>query len=104
MQSQSGISKRQAKKQDTKDQWQAKERFEGRQRQIGHGLPFHVPAEPRIYLAIPNLNYAANSDILWYAAIRFPNCVSGDEARRLLDQVKELRDVRSTAGSFLPMY
>jgi hypothetical protein len=62
---QSGISKRQAKKQDTKDQqWQAKKRFEGTQRQIGHGLPFHVPAEPRIYLAIPDLNYAANSNIL----------------------------------------
>jgi hypothetical protein len=65
MQSQSSISKRQAKKQDTKDQqWQAKELFEGTLRQTRHGLPFHVPAEPRIYLAIPNLNYAANSDIL----------------------------------------
>jgi hypothetical protein len=100
-----GICKRQAKKQDTKDQqWQAKERFEGTQRQIRHGLPVHVPAEPRIYLAIPNLNYAANSDILWYAATSFPNCVFGDEAKRLLNQVKELRDVHSTAGSFLPMY
>jgi hypothetical protein len=30
--------------------------------------------------------------------------VSEDEAKRLLDQVKELRNVRSTAGSVLPMY
>jgi hypothetical protein len=65
MQSQSGISKRQAKKQDTKDKKrQAKERFEGTQTQIRHVLPFHVPAEPRIYFAILTLNYVANSDIL----------------------------------------
>jgi hypothetical protein len=143
MQSQSRISKRQAKKQDTKDQqWQAQERFEGTQRQIRHGLPFKVPAERRIYLAeskfgpkhapcqekaaqqavedrplatnahngtityaaIPNLDYTANRDIPRYIAIRFHKCVSGDEAQRLLDQVKELKHVRSTANFFLPAY
>jgi hypothetical protein len=46
----------------------------------------------------------ADSDIPQYAAIRLPNCVSEDEAQRLLDQVKELKDVRSTAGFFLPAY
>ena len=81
------------------------------QRQIWHGLPFQVPAEPRINLAeshfgpkhipclkkaarqavedrppamiahngtiihasIPNPNFAADSDIPRYAAIRFLN-------------------------------
>jgi len=143
MQSLSGISKGRAKKHDTKDRRrQAKERFEGMQRQIRHSLPFQIPAEPRIYLAeskfgpkhaprlkkaarqavedrllatishngtithagIPNPNYAVDSDIPRYAAIRFPNCVSGNEAQRLLDQVRELRDVRSTASFFLPAY
>jgi hypothetical protein len=51
---------------------------------------------------IPNPNYVAESDIPQYAAIRLPNCVSGNEAQRLLDQVKELKDVRSTAAFFLP--
>jgi hypothetical protein len=136
MQSPPGISKRQAKKRDTKDRRrQAKERFKVTQRQVRHGLPFPVPAEPRIYLAeskfgpkhvprleeaarqavedrplttiphngtithagIPNPNYVADSDIPRYAAIRFPNCVSEDEAQRLLDQVKELKDVRPTS-------
>jgi hypothetical protein len=143
MQSQSGISKRRAKKHDAKDRRrQAKERFVGTQRQIRHGLAFQAPAEPRIYLAeskfgpkhaprlkkaarwavegrplatiphngtithagIPNPNYVADSDIPRYAAIRLPNCVSEDEAQRLLDQVRELKDVRSTAGFFLPAY
>jgi hypothetical protein len=120
MQSQSRISKRQAKKLDTKDRRrQTKERFEGTQRQIWHGLLFQVPGEPRIHLAkpkfgpksgprlkmaarqavedrplitiahnstityagIPNPNYAAHSDILRYAAIRIPNCVSGTRHR-----------------------
>jgi hypothetical protein len=56
------------------------------------------------YAGIPNPNYVADSDIPRYAAIRFLNCVSEDEAQRLLDQVKELKDVRSTAGFFLPAY
>jgi hypothetical protein len=52
MQPQSGISKRQAKKLDTKDRRrQARDRFEATQRQIRHSLLFQVPAEPRIYLA-----------------------------------------------------
>jgi hypothetical protein len=143
MQSQSGISKRQAKRHDAKDRRQkAKELSVETQRQIRHGLPFQVPAQPRIYLAeskfgpkhaprlkktarqavedrplatiahngtithagIPNPNYTVDSDIPRYAAIRFPNCVSEDEAQRLLDQVKELKDVRSTVGFFLPVY
>ena len=56
------------------------------------------------YASIPKPNYVAGSNILRHAAIRFPNCVSEDEAQRLLDQVKELKDVRSTAGFFLPAY
>lgn len=39
-----------------------------------------------------------------YAAIRFPNYVSEDEAQRLLGQVKEVKDVGSTASFFLPAY
>jgi hypothetical protein len=115
MQSQSGISKRQAKKQDTKDQqWQAQERFEGTQRQIRHGRiylaeskfgPKYAPCQEKAaqqavedrplatnahngtitYAAIPNLDYTANRDIPRYIAIRFHKCVSGDEAQRLLD-------------------
>jgi hypothetical protein len=143
MQSQSGISKRQARKHDTKDRrLKAKALFVETQRQIRHSLPFQVPAQPHIYLAeskfgpkhaprlkraaqqavedrllatiphngtithagIPNPNYVADSDIPRYAAIRFPNCVSEDEAQRLLGQVKELQDVCSTAGIFLPAY
>jgi hypothetical protein len=85
--SQSGISKRKAKKHDTIGrQRQAKEWFAGTQRQIRHRLPFQVPAEPRIYLAesklatiahngtiihaaIPNLNYAAHGDTFLQAWI-----------------------------------
>jgi hypothetical protein len=52
MQSQSGISKRQAKKSDTKDRRQkARGLFLETQRQIRHGLPFQVPANLRIHLA-----------------------------------------------------
>jgi hypothetical protein len=66
------MSKRQVKKHDTKDrQRQAKERFEGTQRRLRHGLPFQVPAERRIYLAeskfgpkhAPRLNKAARQAI-----------------------------------------
>jgi hypothetical protein len=57
-----------------------------------------------IHAGIPNPNYVADLDIPRYAAIRLPNCVSEDEAQRLLDQVNELKAVRSTAGFFLPAY
>jgi hypothetical protein len=41
MQSQSGVSKRQAKKLDAKDRWkQAKERLAGTQKPTRHRLPF----------------------------------------------------------------
>ncbi|KAF1937286.1 hypothetical protein EJ02DRAFT_437975 [Clathrospora elynae] len=43
------------------------------------------------HAGIPNPNYVADSDIPRYAAIRFPNCVSGNEMQRLPDQVKELK-------------
>jgi hypothetical protein len=54
------------------------------------------------HAGIPNPNYTADSDIPRYAAIRFPNCVSGNEAQMLLDQIEELKNVRSTAVFFLP--
>jgi hypothetical protein len=56
------------------------------------------------HACIPEPDYAADSDIPRYAAIRFPNCVFGNDAKRLPDQVKELKDVRSTASFFLPAY
>jgi hypothetical protein len=52
------------------------------------------------HTGIPN---PADSDIPRYAAIRFPNCLSGNEAQLLQDQVEELKNVRSTAG-FFPAY
>ncbi|KAF2633007.1 hypothetical protein BU25DRAFT_87477 [Macroventuria anomochaeta] len=45
------------------------------------------------HAGIPNPNYAADSDIPRYAAIRFHNCVPENEAERLLAQVKELKDM-----------
>ncbi|KAF1937278.1 hypothetical protein EJ02DRAFT_437972 [Clathrospora elynae] len=46
------------------------------------------------HAGIPNPNYAADSDIPRYAAIRFRNCVSRNEAQMLLDQIEELKDAK----------
>ncbi|KAF1937082.1 hypothetical protein EJ02DRAFT_426953 [Clathrospora elynae] len=46
------------------------------------------------HAGIPNPNYVADSDIPRYAAIRFPNCVLGKEAQKLLDQVEELKNAK----------
>ncbi|KAF1839330.1 hypothetical protein BDW02DRAFT_593690 [Decorospora gaudefroyi] len=108
MQSQSGISKRQTKKHDTKDRWQkTKElfckfgpkhvpRLKKAARQAVEDRPLAtIPHNATITHAdIPNPNYVAESDIPRYAAIRPPNCVSGNEAQRLLDQVRELKDAK----------
>lgn len=56
------------------------------------------------HAGIPNPNFMANSDIPRYAAIRFSNCVSMEEAQKMLQQVKELKDVSSIAGFFLLAY
>ena len=48
-------------------------------------LMIHDPHNDTItYASIPNPNFAADSDIPRHAAIRFPNCVSGNEAQGLL--------------------
>ena len=52
------------------------------------------------YAAIPNPNYVADSDIPRYAAIRFCNCLPKNEVQKLQRQVKELKDIRSTASIF----
>ncbi|KAF1935315.1 hypothetical protein EJ02DRAFT_471283 [Clathrospora elynae] len=46
------------------------------------------------HAGIPNPNFVADSDIPRYAAIRFPNCVLGKEAQKLLDQVEELKNAK----------
>lgn len=56
------------------------------------------------HTSILNPNYVADSDIPRYAAIPFPKSLSGNGARRLLDQVKEPKDVRSTASFFMSAY
>jgi hypothetical protein len=114
----SGVSKREARQQATEyRRRQAKQRFEKMQTQIWHDLPFEVPAKPRIYLAkspsgpkhVPRLPVAARQVVqdrplltiahngtITHAGIPNPNYVADS------DQVKELKDVRSTAGFFLP--
>jgi hypothetical protein len=55
------------------------------------------------HAGVPNPDYVADSDIPRYAAICFPNCVPSNDAQRLLDQVKELKDVRSRASLSQPL-